>query len=81
MQRDKSISFQLLDSKEEWSGWAEGLEICYVLRGKGYLTLSQKQWQISENDVFVINMFEMYQVVLEPNGLVLRLCIPAMSLS
>jgi len=77
MQRDKSISFQLLDSKEEWSGWAEGLEICYVLRGKGYLTLShKKQWQISENDVFVINMFEMYQVVLEPNGLFLRLWIP-----
>ena len=77
MLENRKISFQICSSKEEYGGWAAGLEICYVLRGKGSLTLlPNRQWRICENDIFAIDMYEMYQLSLDPDGLILRLRIP-----
>lgn len=73
----KNISFRLYSNKEEGSGWSGNLEICYVLRGKIHLNIMKnKQWQICENDIFVINMYEIYQILPELDGLVLSLSIP-----
>lgn len=77
MLESRKISFQIYSSKEEYGGWADGLEICYVLRGKGSLAfLQNRQWRICENDIFAVNMYEMYQISLDPDGLILRLQIP-----
>lgn len=73
----EKISFRLYNSKEGGMGWSKGLEICYVLRGKAYFDIMKnKQWLICENDVFVINMYDMYQILPEPDSLVLALVIP-----
>lgn len=74
---DKKILFQLYNSKEGCAGWSKGLEICYVLRGKVYLDIMKNgQWQIYENDIFIINMYDMYQIQPKLDGLVLSLSIP-----
>ncbi len=74
---DKKISFQLYNSREGCAGWSKGLEVCYVLRGKVHLNIMKnRQWQIYENDIFVINMYDMYQILPEQDGLVLSLSIP-----
>lgn len=71
------ISFRLYNSKEGNLGWLKGLEVCYVLRGKGHLDImKKKQWSVCENDVFVINMYDMYQILPEADGVVLALIIP-----
>lgn len=73
---DKKISFQLYNSKGG-TGWSRGLEICYVLRGKVHIDIMKKrQWQVRENDIFVINLFDIYQILPEMDGLVLSLFIP-----
>lgn len=77
MEGNQNISFHLYGENDRESNWLEGLEVCYVLRGSGFLSLSHaKQWDIHENDIFVINLYEMYQLLPGSAALVLSLFIP-----
>lgn len=77
MVENEKIAFRLYDSKECGMGWSRGVEVCYVLRGTGHLNIMKdKQWFLHENDVFVINMYDMYQILPETDGLVLALVVP-----
>lgn len=77
MIENQKILFQIYDGKEKSSSWTENLEICYVLRGKGTLAIAGKgTWKIREDDIFVLNMYETYQMLLEASGAVLSLSVP-----
>ncbi|TGY91467.1 helix-turn-helix domain-containing protein, partial [Petralouisia muris] len=77
MNENQKISFQIYGGKEKNSNWTENLEICYVLQGKGTLAIAGKgKWKIQENDIFVLNMYETYQMLLELEGIVLSLSVP-----
>ena len=78
MVKSQKISFRIYDGKEKGDSWTENLEICYVLQGRGTLAVAGKgKWKIQEDDIFVMNMYETYQLLLESNGAVLSLQIPA----
>lgn len=73
----EKISFRLYNAKEGGMGWSKGLEICYVLKGNAHFDVMKNEpCQVSENDVFVINLYDMYQILPEPDGMVLALVIP-----
>ena len=77
MIENQKLIFQIYDERGKSSSFAEGIEICYVLQGKGtYAAAGKGTWQIRENDIFVMNMYESHQFLLKPGGAVLSLMIP-----
>ena len=77
MIENQKLFFQIYDERGKSSSFAEGIEICYVLQGKGtYAAAGKGTWQIQENEIFVMNMYESYQLLLKPGGAVLSLMIP-----
>ncbi len=77
MKEIQNISFHIYDQNAKSENWAEHIEICYVLRGSGLLTINrEEQWEIHENDIFVLNLYDRYQMLPVHDGKILGLQIP-----
>lgn len=62
--------FRLHQTQDELPSWNQGVTLVYMLKGKGsvYIEGEAYESQVSENDVFVINDFQLYHITLEADS-------------
>ncbi len=72
-----NTEFEFITMKhgEAFKAWSQEIKIVFILKGNGWLHMEEadKAYSISQEDIFVINSFQMHSIVLEENALAIAL--------
>lgn len=63
------------DSENEEMLWHPGIEIAFVLNGYGTLFMDGEEYEVQEEDIFVINSYQIHRVELKPGSHLLSVLI------
>jgi xylan 1,4-beta-xylosidase len=80
----EELFFTTITPADSSPHWYEGLEIIFVLQGTGFLHTGgggDLAYPVKECDIFVVNRFQLCQLILAPSGLALALHISPKFLS
>lgn len=78
MQMNFSSPYFTLDPKQQGvPGWHDGIEIIFVLRGTGLLSMDNIQYRINEEDIAVINIGQGHSLERDSGSAILSFNIPA----
>lgn len=71
----EDFDFKLIMPHHTLEAWSQEIQIIFMLKGNGWLRMEDVRtpYSFSQEDIFVINSFQMYRIVLEDNALAISL--------
>lgn len=72
---NREFEFVTMKHEDNLGVWSQEIKIVFILRGKGWLHMEEatNAYEISQEDIFVINSFQMHSILLEENALAIAL--------
>lgn len=69
------FSFVIMRPDDTSDAWNQGLKVVFILQGNGWLHLSEANtaYSLHEEDIFVINSFQLHSIVLEKDAIAIAL--------
>ncbi len=73
----EEFAFTVMKNSNVLEAWSENVKMVFMLHGSGWLSMegAETTYTVSGEDVFVINSFQMYSLVLEEDALAIVLLI------
>lgn len=75
--KGKEFLYEINNHDDAYPIWRPEFQIAFVLKNKGILRLGEglKQYSINEGDIFVINSYEIHELKMDSEGMILSLYI------